>query len=106
MRILDDGPGFPLHILGRLGDPFTRLRTSAQTGVSRPEYEGMGLGLFIAKTLLERSGAQLRFANGTDASGSPAMPGAVVEVSWKRSDLEVPAETSGAVIGQNRHITA
>ena len=66
IRILDDGRGFPPHLLGRIGDPFMRRRKSEAERRQRPEYEGMGLGLFIAKTLLERSGAELSFANGTD----------------------------------------
>ncbi len=49
----------------------------------------MGLGLFIAKTLLERSGAELSFANGTDpfltAEEHPTRSGAIVEVVWPRS---------------------
>lgn len=56
VRISDDGNGFPGHLLGRLGDPFMRRRSSHADRGKRPEYEGMGLGLFIAKTLLERTG--------------------------------------------------
>ncbi|MBC6443528.1 MAG: ActS/PrrB/RegB family redox-sensitive histidine kinase [Rhodobacteraceae bacterium] len=59
----DDGHGFPGDLLGRLGDPFLSTRQSLQSDKSRPECEGMGLGLFIAKTLLERSGAEMIFAN-------------------------------------------
>jgi two-component system sensor histidine kinase RegB len=55
----------------------------------------MGLGLFIAKTLLERAGADLTFANGADAIRA----GAVVEVSWPRAALEVPG---GPVLGENQ----
>jgi two-component system sensor histidine kinase RegB len=58
LLITDDGPGFPPDMLGRLGDPFLRRRSRAPD-LSRPGYEGMGLGLFIAKTLLERSGAKV-----------------------------------------------
>ena len=104
IRIMDDGPGFSLQILGRLGDPFMRARTRAQTGVSRPEYEGMGLGLFIAKTLLERSGAQIRFANAAENPDS-AQTGAVVEVTWQRADLETPASTTQAPLGRNQPIS-
>ncbi len=85
VRITDDGPGFPPSILSRIGDPFVRLRRRA-TQVMRPEYEGMGLGLFIAKTLLERSGAELTFVNGTDPSSPAPRPGirsgAIVELTW------------------------
>jgi two-component system sensor histidine kinase RegB len=83
----DDGPGYPQELIGRIGDPFVRGRLPAIE--ARPGYEGMGLGLFIAKTLLERSGARLDFGNGVeDASGAPpefSRPsGAVVTVVWPR----------------------
>ncbi len=66
IRITDDGDGFPPSVIGRIGDPFVRARRPEPEVEKRPGYEGMGLGLFIAKTLLERSGAELSFANGTD----------------------------------------
>lgn len=100
VRIMDDGPGFPVHVLGRIGDPFVRQRKVAQIMGARPEYEGMGLGLFIAKTLLERSGAKLRFANGPDGPGS----GAVVEVIWPRRELEPELQKSAKPLGKNQHI--
>jgi two-component system, sensor histidine kinase RegB len=56
--------------------------------VERPGYEGMGLGLFIAKTLLERTGAQLGFFNGAEADPVGALGGAVVTVAWPRSAIE------------------
>jgi two-component system sensor histidine kinase RegB len=90
IRIVDDGGGYPPHILGRIGDPFVtrRPRMSDQ----RPEYEGMGLGLFIAKTLLERSGAEISFANGTDpgASRPATRGGAIVEVIWPLAEILAP----------------
>ena len=59
------GRAFPPHLLGRIGDPLMRRRRARRPDAAPgPEYEGMGLGLFIAKTLLERSGADLSFANG------------------------------------------
>ncbi|MBM3489289.1 MAG: ActS/PrrB/RegB family redox-sensitive histidine kinase [Alphaproteobacteria bacterium] len=54
LEILDDGPGFSSEILDRLGEPYV---------TSRPGRGGMGLGVFIAKTLLERTGATVGFAN-------------------------------------------
>ena len=78
----------PPHLLGRIGDPFLRAAAAPVRDRRRPEYEGMGLGLFIAKTLLERTGAELSFANGTDPSPSSRCPassrGAIVEVVWPR----------------------
>jgi two-component system sensor histidine kinase RegB len=43
VRIIDDGRGFPTHLIGRIGDPFMRRRRTAGDR-ARPEYEGMGLG--------------------------------------------------------------
>ena len=84
VRIMDDGPGFPASVFGRIGDPYVRQRRSTEEGDPRPGYTGMGLGLFIAKTLLERSGASLKFANSRD--GGPGQGGAVIDVTWARSD--------------------
>lgn len=107
IRVVDDGPGFPPHILHRIGDPFVRLRRDSQNEETapdgrRPEYEGMGLGLFIAKTLLERSGADLTFANATDpflgSDERPERSGAVVEVVWPEASLLSPL---GSALGEN-----
>lgn len=94
LRIMDDGRGFPPDMIGRIGEPFIRRRATAPDP-RRPGYEGMGLGLFIAKTLLERSGADLTFANGAETVG------ALVEVSWPRAVLEVSAPPG---LGENRPI--
>lgn len=106
VRIMDDGPGFPVHLLGRIGDPFMRQRSTTQSTDNRPEYEGMGLGLFIAKTLLERSGAQLRFVNGPEDPRQPLGYGAVVEVVWTRQALDVFQTQEGKGLGHNQPITA
>ena len=94
VRIVDDGDGFPARMIGRIGDPFVRFRRSAPDLRARPGYEGMGLGLFIAKTLLERTGAKLTFANAADPflnpQERPARSGAVVEVCWPAADLLAP----------------
>lgn len=86
IRIVDDGDGFPSQVIGRIGDPFVRSRRSSQDLAMRPEYEGMGLGLFIAKTLLERTGAELTFANASDPfltqNERPERGGAIVVVAW------------------------
>ncbi|MBC7133084.1 MAG: ActS/PrrB/RegB family redox-sensitive histidine kinase [Roseovarius sp.] len=94
LRIMDDGRGFPPDMIARIGEPFIRRRAPAPDP-RRPGYEGMGLGLFIAKTLLERSGADLTFANGAGGGG------ALVEVSWPRAALEAPDSPS---LGENRPI--
>jgi two-component system, sensor histidine kinase RegB len=105
VRIVDDGEGFPPNSIGRIGDPFLRFHRPEAPSGARPGYEGMGLGLFIAKTLLERSGADLTFANATDPflapEDRPERCGAVVEAVWNLADLVAPA---GAGLGQNRRI--
>jgi two-component system sensor histidine kinase RegB len=94
IRIVDNGEGYPPNVIGRIGDPFVRSRRSEQDRGQRPEYEGMGLGLFIAKTLLERSGAELTFANAADPFLSPEERpercGAVVEAVWPLDRLKAP----------------
>ena len=106
VRIFDDGTGFPPHILGRIGDPFMRRRPSDRSNARRPEYEGMGLGLFIAKTLLERSGAELRFANGPDSAPKTDTPvGAVVKVTWPREKLDAHHGETPLPTGENTRFT-
>lgn len=101
VSVVDDGPGFPPAILGRIGDPFMRPRSAPSApDASRPHYEGMGLGLFIAKTLLERTGATLHFSNCSDPflrdDERPEKRGAKVDVTWPRSLIEAaPGETLG-----------
>ena len=89
LRIEDDGPGYPPEVLEHLGDPFVRPRRD------RPGYDGMGLGLFISKTLLERTGARLAFTNGERRDGRRG--GAVIEVAWPRESLVVEE----APLGEN-----
>ena len=86
VTISDDGPGFPPEILRRIGEPYvtSRRRTGTES-----EESGLGLGFFIAKTLLERSGAIVAFLN-----RQPPEKGAVVRVRWTRSDLEAGPEAA------------
>lgn len=102
VTIVDDGPGFALQLLGRIGDPFLRQRRSDVQPSHRPEYEGMGLGLFIAKTLLERSGAELSFANASDpfltAEERPQRRGAIVNVIWP---VETITASGQGPLGEN-----
>ena len=108
VHITDDGPGFPQSVIGRIGDPYVRRRRASEDGAKRPGYEGMGLGLFIAKTLLERSGATLTFSNsrrhGHASWSGQATGGAVVDVRWPRENL--PRNEGGAQepLGENQLI--
>ncbi|MBO9473675.1 ActS/PrrB/RegB family redox-sensitive histidine kinase [Shimia sp. R10_1] len=105
VRILDDGSGFPPHLIGRIGDPFMRHRKPEKERKKRPGYEGMGLGLFIAKTLLERSGAEISFANGSKnaelRSTQNTSGGAIVEVIWPRSKIDANHNLSLIGTGEN-----
>jgi two-component system, sensor histidine kinase RegB len=100
IAITDDGKGYPAQLIGRIGDPF--LRSKSGVSGDRAEYEGMGLGLFIAKTLLERTGATMSFSNATDPflkrQEAPQRCGAVVEAIWPRANL---VSERGAALGPN-----
>lgn len=80
----DDGPGFPPALLPRLGEPYVTTRAG--------NAEHLGLGLFIAETLLEQTGATLTFAN--RPTTSEASGGARVTVHWAATEdvLQKPAE--------------
>lgn len=92
VTVIDDGPGYPSNVLGRIGDPFVQSRKERSEQSARPDYDGMGLGLFIAKTLLERTGATLSFANQQpepdDEDGHSQAHGATVTVRWPRGKIE------------------
>ena len=110
VRIMDDGRGYPPQLIGRIGDPFVRRRRAEIDRRVRPEYEGMGLGLFIAKTLLERSGAELSFANGSDPflendSGSERR-GAIVDVEWPRVAVDATSDGNRVPLEENKPIRA
>jgi two-component system sensor histidine kinase RegB len=84
--IRDDGPGFAEGIMSRLGDPFVTTREgyeSPEPGADVRRHHGMGLGFFIAKTLLERSGASVTLANRKGGQS-----GAVVRIAWPRPAIE------------------
>jgi two-component system, sensor histidine kinase RegB len=82
VEVSDDGPGFDENVLDRLGEPYVTTRGAGHAGPRM--REGMGLGFFIAKTLLERSGAKVTFLN-----QSGARRGALVRAVWPRKVLEV-----------------
>lgn len=84
ISIADDGPGFASEVIEKLGEPY--VTTRPRTGRSLEpdgEHEGMGLGFFIAKTLLERTKARVEIANRDDGR-----PGALVTVVWPREAIE------------------
>jgi two-component system sensor histidine kinase RegB len=84
VTISDDGPGFSPEVMARIGEPYVTSRRRSLAGHD-DEPKGLGLGFFIAKTLLERSGATLAFEN-----CRPPRHGAVVKLRWSRSDFERP----------------
>ena len=103
--ITDDGLGFSPDMIGRLGDPFLRDKAHKTHVRELKHYEGMGLGLFIAKTLLERTGATLLFSNNrlkNDTNPKNLLKdGAVVQVNWPKSLLEVTVDEARLPLSEN-----
>lgn len=89
VEVADDGPGFSPEVLVKLGEPY--VTTRAMERRARNEEGGLGLGLFIAKTLLERSGAVVSMSN----AEWPAV-GARIAIAWPRTLFDAP-EASGAI---------
>ena len=87
VTISDDGPGFAPEVLDRLGEPYVTQRRPEPHGADGDDDTvfGLGLGFFIAKTLLERSGARLSLIN-----QAPPLHGATIKVTWNRADFERP----------------
>jgi two-component system, sensor histidine kinase RegB len=83
VTISDDGPGFPPEVMDRIGEPYVTSRRRRMR--SATESTGLGLGFFIAKTLLERSGARLTLEN-----RQFPQRGAIVRIKWARADFERP----------------
>jgi len=85
--ISDDGPGIAPEVIDRLGAPYVTHRRPGPRGPEGDEDAvfGLGLGFFIAKTLLERSGAKLSLTN-----QAPPLHGATISVTWSRADFERP----------------
>ena len=79
LRICDDGPGFNEEVLMQIGEPFMTSRSTTKPG------GGLGLGLFIAKTLLERSGASIKIGN----SFGQELRGAEIQLVWPRSAIAI-----------------
>ena len=74
--IEDDGFGFPKDILSKIGEPYLKSITSKEES-----KKGLGLGIFIGKTLLEKNKAIILFRN------SETRGGAEVNITWKNTDL-------------------
>lgn len=83
LSIIDDGPGFAPHIFGRLGEPYVTTRPRLTETEERGEGGGMGLGFFIAKTLIERSSGSVSLDNREFPE-----TGAVVRITLKRAQNE------------------
>jgi two-component system sensor histidine kinase RegB len=80
--ISDDGPGIAPDLLKRIGEPYLSRRPDA--GEGEGTRRGLGLGVFIARTLLERTGAKVSFSNRVFPEH-----GAVVQIVWPRDRFEV-----------------
>jgi two-component system sensor histidine kinase RegB len=81
--VMDDGPGFSAEIFEQIGEPYVTSRPSAPKS-GHAEFgreEGMGLGFFIAKTLIEQTG-------GTVTARNRNRGGAVVTVRWPRGAID------------------
>jgi two-component system sensor histidine kinase RegB len=81
--IVDDGPGFSSEVVDKIGEPYVTSRANRRTKAA--EGWGLGLGVFIAKTLLERTGAEIRFSNSETG-------GASVRLKWERDRFEAQAD--------------
>ena len=77
ITIEDDGPGFPKDVLGKIGEPYIKSSSNRDSNKS-----GLGLGIFIGKTLLERNKAKVICRN------SKTRLGAEVIISWKNTFLK------------------
>ena len=76
ITVEDDGNGYPRDILSKIGEPYLKSNNSKDKS-----KEGLGLGLFIGKTLLEKNFASVNCRNSKTRSG------AEVIISWKNKEL-------------------
>lgn len=90
--VKDDGPGFAPEVSARIGQPYVTSR--ARERQQEDGESGLGLGFFIAKTLLERTGANLTFEN-----RPPPETGAIISIHWPRTALAIEVEP-GATKGR------
>jgi two-component system sensor histidine kinase RegB len=84
ITISDDGKGFPRELLDRLGDPYLSSGADLKKATER-KGDHMGLGIFIAQQLIERSGGAVSFDNNS-------FGGAEVIATWPRSAFEGASE--------------
>ena len=77
INIEDDGDGFPKEILSKIGEPYIKSIKKKYSSKA-----GLGLGIFIGKTLLEKNYAEIIFRNSETRSG------AEINIKWKNSDLK------------------
>ncbi|WP_075483031.1 ActS/PrrB/RegB family redox-sensitive histidine kinase [Candidatus Pelagibacter communis] len=77
ISIEDDGPGYPKEILNKIGEPYIKSTSSFVKSKT-----GLGLGIFIGKTLLERHNASIICRNSKTRSGAEVL------ISWKNKDLK------------------
>jgi two-component system sensor histidine kinase RegB len=91
--VSDDGPGFAPDILKRIGQPYLTRRRGSDEALASPQGGtqggGLGLGVFIARTLLERTGAKVSFSNRTFPDH-----GAVVQIVWPRRRFEAAEDNA------------
>jgi two-component system sensor histidine kinase RegB len=78
VSICDDGPGFTPEILSKIGEPYITTRSGT------PGQGGLGLGVFIAKTMIEKTGGRVAFDNVSPQGG------AQVRIVWPRNRVEAP----------------
>ena len=76
LNVSDDGIGFSQDIVQKLGEPYVKSSLVAKN------KRGLGLGIFISKTLLERTGAKVLFKKSN-------LGGALVNIIWKESSLKI-----------------
>lgn len=92
--IADDGPGFKPDLIDNIGEPYVTTRSQGRKERrSGNKISGLGLGFFIAKTLLERSEARITLEN-----RPVPQHGAIVRITWPRPAFEAPAEAQEAQI--------
>ena len=77
LTVNDDGPGFAEDIINLIGEPYLKSKSKKANNKA-----GLGLGIFLGKTLLERKKAQLTFFNKND------LKGASVKISWNIVDIK------------------